>query len=176
MDVLDLKLDPQIHLRGVISVRLLQASTISAYVSVRIPPGYTILSGSHLGSTPKYARSELPSRLLNPGILSGENSNLEDSMDDVAPPTLSIQPIDASNWRDSLQPDVLLDQLRFASAPEPFSMMGLAEAFINPEGLSWCAYAPRFGTALNWGGFIKGRLCQKVVQLLCVPPGIGLAF
>lgn len=69
-------------------------------------------------------------------------------MSDLAPPTLSIEPVDASNWRDSLELDVLPDQLRFVSAYKPISMMGLAKAFINPEGLSWRPYALRLDSSL----------------------------
>jgi diamine N-acetyltransferase len=69
-------------------------------------------------------------------------------MGDLAPRSLSIEPADASNWRDSLQLDVLPDQLRFVSAHKPISMMGLAKAFINPEGLLWRPYVLRLGTSL----------------------------
>jgi diamine N-acetyltransferase len=84
---------------------------------------------------------------------------LDESMSRV-----SIELIDASNWRESLKLEVEPDQLRFVSAYAPVAMMGLAKAYINPEGLTWCPHAIRLGNVMV-GFFILASASEQPSEI-----------
>lgn len=74
---------------------------------------------------------------------------------------ISIEQINASNWRESLLLSVLPEQMKFVADYAPIAMLGLAKTSVHDEGFVWEPFGIRMGSQLV--GFFM--LAKNLVRL-----------